>query len=181
VSGTRVGQTNVPEQVMTSATKTARVATTILLGSVSSRTVGGLSMSGPIPPKANQATTYSVVWSAQNKGSTVADGKVTAILPSYVSYTGATSGKGTFSYDSSSRMLTWSTGDLAQGDSAQGVFQVSLTPSTSQKGSAPELTGPVSFSGYDRFAGVQVKSSAAPATTETKGDAGYVSVNALVQ
>lgn len=181
VSGTRVGQTNVPEQVTTSATRTARVATTILLGSVSSRAIGGFGVSGPVPPKANQATTYSVVWSAQNKGSAVADGRVTATLPSYVSYTGATSGKGTFSYDSSSRTLTWSTGDLAQGGGAQGVFQVSLTPSTSQKGSAPDLTGPVSFSGYDRFAGVQVRSSAAPATTETKGDAGYVSANALVQ
>ncbi|MCR4275840.1 MAG: hypothetical protein NUV90_00420, partial [Candidatus Parcubacteria bacterium] len=71
--------------------------------------------------------------------------------------------------------------DLAQGGSAQGTFQVSLTPSTSQKGLAPALTGPVSFSGYDRFAGVQISATADPVTTETKGDPGYVSTNAVVQ
>jgi len=181
VSGTRVGQTNVPEQVSASVTKTAKVATTITLSTLPLHTSGSFNNSGPIPPRADQATTYAIVWNVRNGGSAVAGGVVSTILPSYVSYTGLTAGTGSFSYDVSSRTVTWNTGDLTQGGTAQGTFQVSLTPSTSQKGTAPALTGPASFSGYDRFAGVQVTAAADPVTTETRGDPGYVAANAVVQ
>lgn len=181
VSGNRVGQTNVPEQVSSSITKTAKVMTTVVLTSSSSRAPGLFNFSGPIPPHSDQATTYAVVWKTQNKGSTIADGSVSAILPSYISYTGLTTGAGSFSYNDKSRKVTWSTGDLAQGAAIQGAFQVSLTPSTLQKGAAPFLTSAVSFSGYDRFAGVQVSATVDPATTETRGDAGYVSSFGIVQ
>lgn len=181
VSGTRVGQTNVPETVSASMTKTVKVATAVALTASSLHTSGPFGNSGPIPPKANQATTYAIVLNVRDSGSAVAGGTVTTLLPSYMSYTNQTNGVGTFSYDDASRTVTWSTGDLAQGAQAQGVFQVSFTPSTSQKGSAPSLIGSASFSGYDRFAGVQVSATADPATTETRGDPGYVSSNAIVQ
>lgn len=181
VLGTRVGQTNVPEEVSASATKTVKIATVIALSAASLHSSGPLSNSGPIPPRENQPTTYSVVVNAQNRGNAVAGGVVTTVLPSYVLYTGLTAGTGTFSYDKASHTVSWSTGDLAQSGSVQGMFQVSFTPSTSQKGGTPTLTGPLSFSGYDRFAGVQISITADPVTTETKGDPGYVSANAVVQ
>lgn len=181
VSGTRIGQSNVPEQVTVSAVKTAKVATTVFLSAFSSRTAGSFGSSGPIPPRANQATTYTIVWNAQNKGSAVAGGTVSAALPSYVSYTGKTSGTGSFSYDDVSRVVTWNVGDLAQGASTQGIFQVSLTPSTSQRGGVVPLAGEAAFSGHDRFAGVTVTAGAEPVTTETKGDVGYVQANGIVQ
>lgn len=181
VSGTRIGQTNVPEQVNASFVKVVKVATSIALSASSLHFSGPFPGSGPVPPRANQDTTYAVVWNAINDGSTVADGKVSAILPSYVSYTGTTAGSGSFSYDEGARTVSWDIGELAQGRSVQGTFQVSLTPSTSQIGEAPMLVGISSFSGYDRFAGVQISATANPVTTETKGDAGYVSSNAVVQ
>ncbi len=181
VSGTRVGQSNVPEQVTVSAVKTAKVATTAVLSAFSSHTAGAFGSSGPIPPRANQATTYTVVWNVQNKGSAIAGGTVSASLPSYVSYTGKASGTGAFSYDDVSRVVTWNVGDLAQGASTQGIFQVSLTPSTSQRGGIVSLTGEATFSGHDRFAGVTVTAGVEPVTTETKGDVGYVSGNGIVQ
>lgn len=181
VSGTRVGQTNVPEQVSASVVKTVKVATVVAFSSSSLHSSGPLGNSGPIPPRADQATTYTIQWNARNGGSTIADGVVSATLPSYVSYTNITTGTGSFSYDSDSRTVTWNIGNISQGANAQGAFQVSLTPSTSQSGSAPFLTGPVSFSGYDRFAGVQITATADPSNTETKGDPGYTSANATVQ
>lgn len=181
VSGTRIGQTNVPEQVSALATKTARVTTTVVFSAAALHSSGTISTSGPIPPIAGQATTYAIVWGVQNKGSAVAGGTVSAVLPGYVTYTGVSSGVGAFSYNTSSNTVTWNAGDLAQGGSIQGAFQVSLTPSTSQKGGAPALTGGASFTGYDRFAGVQVSATADPVTTETKGDPGYVSTNSIVQ
>ena len=175
VSGTRVGQTNVPEQVTTSVVKTAKVATNVVLTTLSSY------HAGMIPPRTGQATTYSITWNAQNKGSAVAGGVVTATLPSYVAYAGTTSGTGTFSYDPVSRTVTWNVGNIAQTAQAQGTFQVTLTPSTSQKGGVVQLTSRASFSGYDRFAGVNISATADSATTETKGDPGYVPANAIVQ
>lgn len=181
VSGTRVGQSNVPEQVASSATKTVKVSTAVAFSAFSLRSAGSIGASGPIPPRANVATSYAIVWNVQNKGSTVAGGSVSAALPSYVSYTGMTAGAGSFSYDSASRIVTWSTGELAQGASAQGAFQVSFTPSTSQKGDAPVLVKEASFSGYDRFAGVSISAGADPVTTETIREPGYSPEHATVQ
>ncbi len=181
VSGTRVGQTNVPEEVSASLTKTAKVVTAVTLSASSLHASGPFGESGPIPPRANETTTYAIVWNVSDLGSPIAGSVVTATLPVYVTYTGKTSGSGAFSYDAASRTVTWNAGDIAQSASTQGVFQVSLTPSTSQKGNIPLLTGPLSFSGYDRFAGVQVSATAGPATTATVSDSGYVSGNAIVQ
>lgn len=181
VSGTRVGQSNVPEEVTASITRTAKVMTTVALNSAAFHAGGPFANSGPIPPRADQATTYTVLWGVQNRGNAVAGGTLSTVLPSYVSYTGLTNGTGAFAYNEASRTVTWTIGDLAQGATAQGAFQVSLTPSTSQKGSAPLLTSSGAFSGYDRFAGVQITAQADPVTTETKGDPGYVSANAVVQ
>ena len=180
-SGTRMGETNVLEQISTSVTKTVKIVTAVTLSNSALHTSGPFSNSGPIPPRAGQDTTYTVVWRVQNQGSPVAGGVVTTILPSYISYTGKTSGDGSFSYDSTSHTVTWNCGDLTQNGNAQGVFQVAITPSTSQKGDAPALTGKASFSGYDRFAGVNVSATANPATTATVGDSGYTDGNAIVQ
>ena len=181
VSGTRVGQTNVAEQVSSSVVKTAKVSTVVALSASSLHSSGPLSTSGSIPPRANTMTTYTIVLQVQNKGSTIAGGSASAVLPGYVSYAGVTAGTGSFSYDTVSRTVTWKTGELSQGSSAEGVFQVSFAPSTSQVGTAPELAKGISFSGYDRFAGVTVAATADPVTTETKNDPGYVAANAIVQ
>ncbi len=180
-SGTRVGQANVPEQVTASTVKVARVATAVQFSSSVSHKTGPFGTSGPIPPQANVPTTYAVIWRVQNLGSAVAGGTVTATLPGYVSYTGQTSGTGSFSYDTVSHVVTWNAGDLAQGAIAEGAFEISFTPSTSQRDSVVILANQASFSGYDRFAGVPVAASAEQVTTATPGDPGYIPADGIVQ
>ncbi len=160
VSGTPAGGSGAPESMEASETKTAKIAATVLLGA------SALSASGSVPPTVDATTTYTITWSAKDEGSAVAGATVTATLPSYVSYVGAPSGAGTISYDDGSRTVTWTAGDLEQDGSAQGSFQVSLIPSASQKGSVPTLTSAASFSGYDRFAGVQVAATAGPVVAD---------------
>lgn len=181
VAGTRVGQSNVPEQVSASSVVSAKLATSVGFSALSLHSSGPITNSGPIPPKADFATTYTIQWSATNPGNSIGGGSVSTTLPGYVSYTGKTSGSGTFSYDEPARKITWSVGDLAQGATATGAFQVSLTPSTSQKGSAPQLTGAASFTGFDRFAGVSVSASAEAVTTETRSDVGFNNTKGNVQ
>lgn len=181
VSGVRVGQSNVPEQIATSVVKTVKVATTVQFSATTMHASGGLSTSGPIPPRAEQATTYNVSWNVQNLGSAIAGGVVSATLPSYVTYTERTTGSGVFSYDVANHRVSWSVGDIAQGASAQGIFQVAIIPSTSQQKGSPQLTNGATFSGYDRYAGVQISASADPVTTEPSGDTGYVPGSGTVQ
>ena len=181
VSGIRLGQANVPENVTATVTKTLKVATALALSARAVHATGPLENSGPVPPTVDQATTYTILWNLSGHGNAVAGGAVTATLPSYVSYTGFTAGAGSFTYDEKSRSVTWNTGDLPSGASIQGAFQISFTPSLSQKGTSPQLTSRLSFSGYDRFAGIQVTATADPATTETKTDPGYSPTNGTVQ
>ena len=181
VSGTRVGQTNVPEQVTASAMRVAKVTTLPTLSAASLRMGGPLTSSGPIPPRVGQATTYTVLWSIRTHGGALAGNTLSATLPSYVTYTGATSGAGSFSYNPGARTVTWGVGDLGANSSAQGYFQVSITPSTSQRGTSPALTGGVTYSGYDRFAGVQANATTEAVTTETPTDLGYVAGKGVVQ
>jgi hypothetical protein len=181
VAGTRTGESGVPEDVSASVTRTAKVSTTVSLAATALHSSGPFPNSGPVPPLSEEPTTYAIVWAAKDEGSPVAGGTVTATLPSYVTFTGKTSGTGAISYDPASRTVTWNIGDFAPGASAQAAFQVSFLPSSSQKGQQPNLTSGATFSGYDRFAGVQVSAQAAPATTQTPGDPGYVPENATVQ
>jgi hypothetical protein len=181
VAGTRTGETNVPEQLSATAVETAKVQTALSLSATASRTAGAFPETGPIPPVANEPTTYALVFSVGTRGSAVAAGTLTMTLPNYVTYLGATAGAGSFVYDPASHVLTWQPGDLPQGGSARGIAQISLTPSITQRGNIISLTGPVSFSGYDRFAGAQVSATADAVTTELVGDPGYVQGDGTVQ
>ncbi|HUQ30088.1 MAG TPA: hypothetical protein VM103_01050 [Candidatus Paceibacterota bacterium] len=181
VSGTRTGEANVPEVVTASKVVTVKVASAIGFTAQSLHSSGPFANTGPIPPVANVPTTYTILWSIQNAANATADAVVSTVLPSYITFTNVISPGADISYNSSTRTVTWRAGDLMANTVSQGAFQVSLAPSTSQKGSAPQLTGKASFSTYDRFAGIPLTLTADPVTTETKGDPGYVSANGRVQ
>ncbi len=181
VSGTRIGQTNVPESVNASSVATAKVTTALTLTAIALHASGPLGNSGPLPPVVGSATTYTIVWQIRGGGNAAAGTGVSATLPSYISYTSKTNGAGSLSYDSASRTVTWNAGDIPAGALMQTAFQVSLTPSSSQRGQAPALTSTASLTGFDRYAQVQLTGQAAPPTTETSGDPGYVATNAAVQ
>lgn len=181
VSGTRVGQSDVPEAIAATTVETIKAATAVALTSSSLHSGGPFSNTGPVPPTSDTTTAYTITWQVENAGSAVADGTVTATLPSYVTYTGVTNGQGTLSYDAASRKVTWGTGNLAAGASVQAAFQVAFLPSASQRGATPALTSATTFSGYDRFAGVTVTASIDPVTIETKGDLGYSPTWGVVQ
>lgn len=118
-----------------------------------------ISNSGPIPPKAGKATTYTINWEIKNYFSDTKNVKVKATLPQGVTLTGKimpADESSNFSYDSASREIVWSVGDILAGTGVSGdpvslSFQVSLTPSPSQKGSVAQLIGPVQISGENQF------------------------------
>ncbi|MDE1966243.1 MAG: hypothetical protein KGI41_03325, partial [Patescibacteria group bacterium] len=179
MSGRRVNETQVPEQVSASLVRHARVATTLALTSDAVRTVGPFTNSGPWPPTPGTPTTYTVRLTATNSVNSVANGTVTFELPSYVTYSGAVSpADGSLAYNDVTRTFTWNLGELPPGTGAVNpprsvAFQVSFMPSTSQRGTSPALILTQTLTGFDRFVQQSLTSTAAPVTIRTSADPAY--------
>jgi hypothetical protein len=122
--------------------------------------------SGPIPPKVGKATTYVINWEIKNYFSDAKNVKVKVTLPQNVSLTGQIfpqDESSNFSFDSTSREIVWSAGDIQAGTGVTGdpvtlSFQISLTPDSSQKGSAAPLIGQVQISGENQFTNTTITS-----------------------
>lgn len=166
-----------PQQVSSIATANVSIASQLSLAAQALHFTGPITDTGPMPPKAEAATSYTVQWTVKNSSNTIGNAIVTAVLPQYVRYVSA--GAVGVSYDGSSRTVTWNLGDLPAGvgySAAAKVadFQVVLTPSTSQVGSIPQLTGPAVLKGQDRYAQVGVESDA-PAVSTQLTESGFAS------
>jgi hypothetical protein len=113
--------------------------------------------SGPVPPVAGQATTYTVNWQVENLYNDVKNVKVRATLPQGVSLTGRVSPDSEiskFSFDSTSREIVWTVGDtLLSGTGVPSAvsFQISLTPTSSQAGRVITLINPPKITGEDQW------------------------------
>ena len=172
VTGRRVGEGNVTETVTSTMTRTIKIQSDLTLGTEALRSIGPFTNTGPWPPVADTESTYTIKLMAGNTVNAVANGTVKMTLPTYVRYTGKTSG-GTFSYNETSREVSWNIGDFPAGSSREAYFQVALLPSTSQKGTTPVLVSNTSIAGFDRFVQKQVGETAPDTNTQTITDPAY--------
>jgi len=131
---------------------------------------------GPVPPRMNSITTYTITWEAKNYFNDVRDVKVRAVLPQWVSLTGKILPQDArLTFDSQSRELLWQVGDLA---ATQGVlnpgptvsFQVSFSPELSQWGQAPFIINQATISGEDAWTGSILQSSTQAINTTLPDD-----------
>lgn len=187
VAGRRVGESNVPESVSSALTRTIKVGTDLTLTARSLYSAGPFTNTGPWPPRADQATTYTIQLSLANTVNSVADATVSATLPSYVTYTGATSpADGSISYNSATRTVVWRAGDIEPGTgygaaAKTASFQVSLLPSASQRGTSPILMSAPTVSGTDRFTQGRISETLPAVTTQTSSDPAFLQGKAQVQ
>jgi len=122
--------------------------------------------SGPVPPIVGKATTYTINWEIKDYFSDAKNVKVKAVLPKNVSLTGKimpSTESANFSFDSKSREIVWSAGDVMAGTGVTGdpmglSFQVSFASDASQKGSVAPLIGPVQITGENQFTNTTVSS-----------------------
>lgn len=165
VHASRQSEGNVPETITSTAATKALVSTNLALAA-------GLSHSGsdtgPVPPKADTETTYTVTWSVTNSVNALANTAVTATLPGYVRYIGSvTPGSERVVFNGVQKVLTWNIGDLAENQSRTVSFQVGVTPSVSQISQAPAVVTAQRVSGFDRFAQDTVEGTADEITTRS--------------
>lgn len=174
--GQRIDETNVPQNISSELTRSVKIVSNISLASRAVRTSPLMLNSGPFPPKANQATDYTVVWTAANTSNAVSGVRVTATLPPNVIFTGVASPTNAdFSYSSSTGALSWNVGSLASGATSELDFQVALTPNITQVGSTPTLMSSATITGTDNFADVAVTATAPELTTILSSDPTFAS------
>ena len=183
VRGKRIGDSNVSEEIHSTVVKKVKISSDLALSSRLLHSTGIFSNTGPIPPKADQESTYTVVWSLANSTNNLSNVKVNAQLPSYVKWKGTVSPESEkFSYNQSTGEIIWDAGSIDAGVGYQIrpreiSFQISLVPSISQVGSAPVVVGPARAVGEDRFTSSQVKSDLRSA--QTTADLGEMTSNQI--
>ncbi len=172
--GRRVGDTNAPEEINATASKTVKFSSQLLLNTRISHLNVPFTNTGPIPPKAEKETTYTVYFTVLNSSNIVRGTRVEAQLPNYVKWLGVKNPAGEdISFDQNSKTVTWNIGDLRQTGSVGRVaaFQVSILPSVSQIGSSPEVIKNPVVTGEDQFTKIKLQGFGQTLTTTT-GDVG---------
>jgi hypothetical protein len=177
VKGTRQAEGGA-SNVASAATMKVNLASALVATAQSTRNAGPFINSGPMPPRAEQNSSYTVTWVIKNSANTVGNVVGQALLPPYISFI---KGEDGITFDQTTRIVKWTLGDVKAGAgytsvARQASFQVMLTPSTSQVGTAPQLTGALQVAGQDRFAQVQVEASAPAVTTSVSDISGMDTV-----
>ena len=136
-------------------------------------TTNGIENFGPIPPKVQDSTSYAVVWEVRNHLNSLKNVRVKAILPQNVSLVDnifPESQAYNFSFDSKSREIIWTAGNLSSGDSTSLTFQIILTPSASQLGSIAQLIGHATVFAEDEFTNATIQKTVSGTNTSLPND-----------
>ncbi|MFZ2150076.1 MAG: hypothetical protein WAV15_02875 [Minisyncoccia bacterium] len=140
---------------------------------------GPIKNSGPIPPKAEQVTTYTILWTLTNTSNSISGAQVNATLPPWMNFEGSISPAGQdVTYDAAARAIKWNAGRIPKGAGISAAsptvaFKVSFKPSVSQVGSTPNIINSSILTGRDDFAKVDVRVNKGPLTTKMEGDAAF--------
>jgi hypothetical protein len=161
VTGRRLAEDNVPENVESQTVTRVKFVSTTVLTALTSRGTSPFLDTGPLPPRVEQETTYTVTLSLTNSSNLLSGGKVTATLPNYVRWNNQVSpGTERLSFDPVTRRVEWDLGNVVEHagfiDPARKVaMQLTLVPSVSQAGATPTLLNDLLFEGLDTFTNTQ--------------------------
>lgn len=186
VSADRQSGSNVSGELTAAASRTTRVSSNISLTGRIVRTTGPFVNTGVVPPKVEQPTTYTVVWTIDNTSSAVGNARVVATLPPYVKWLKAVSPSSeNVTYDENSGTVTWEIGTVAAYTSSatrrrEVNFQIAFTPSINQADQSPTLVNQSTLSAIDNFTGAQLQSTQEYLTTRFSTDPSYKEGQATV-
>ncbi len=176
VKGDRIYENNVEEKIDQDTSRVAKVISDVFVGAYTLRSMGPFENTGPIPPKAETESTYTIAWSISNNTNDIENAVITAVLPNYIQWANKVSPTNeVYNYDENSRSFTWNVGSIPAGtgftSSAKEIFfQVKFFPSLTQIGESPNLLRDVFFSAKDSFTGTDIKISGTIPNTRLSDD-----------
>lgn len=184
ITGQEYGAVSGAAPISSTSTVTARLVSAVGLLAHAVYSTGPFTNTGPVPPRADTPTTYTITWTLTNSSNTVSGGTVTATLPAYVKWLNNVSpSTAAVTFDANSNTVTWTPGTLPANGAApvaSVAFQVEIDPTINQVGSAPDIINNISFDGLDSFVNVPVSASAGSLTTDISSDPTYGSQNGFV-
>lgn len=179
---TGVGQ----ETLVIKETRNVKISSQVNFTSKILYSLGSFANRGPIPPKVGEETTYTVVFSVGNTQGDINNAKITASLGPGVRWLGASSFESEdISYDEASNLVTWDMERLLSDTgfasaSREISFQIALTPSLSQVGTAPNLVTGIVFTGRDNASDSPVAVTNPPLTTRLSNDPVFIQGDDIV-
>lgn len=184
--GRRVSDADVPEEINTVAVKKVKVDSNASIASRAVYYIGPFKNSGPLPPKINQETTYTVVWTVTNSSNDISQATVRTTLPTYVKWLGAVSPNSeNVSYNEIGGEVVWNLGTVPAGTgiaraAREVAFQISFLPSISQLNQTPLLTGENILSGIDTFTRTTLRDVKRPLSIKLSTDASFTESSGVV-
>lgn len=179
ISGKQPEEGNLVTDIKNSETKTIKIISDLGFASKVLYFSGPFQNTGPIPPKAEQETTYTVVWTLSNTANNISSAKVVSSLPPWIKFSEHISpGNEDLVFDPLNKSVTWNIGGIPRGTgitngTREVSFQVSLNPSSSQVGTAPILINDAVLTGHDDFANLDVRVSKSSLSTRLSNDAQF--------
>lgn len=179
ITGTRVSENFAHETVRTDLSRTLKVDSQIDVAVSTFYHNGPFVNAGPIPPRVDQTTSYTVNLSLTNSSNDMKNVTLEGSLPLGVSWVGETSPVGeSVKYDDQTRKLSWDIGFVRAGTgvsvpSRQISFQVKLVPSITDVGTVAGLVKNIVLRGLDTWSGSSRVLNLPPATTDMPKDAGF--------
>lgn len=178
VQGTRFTTGGVPEQVMSTVPRDILISSDMALTTRITHTTGPFTNTGSIPPRVDQPTTYTVTWALTNTLNDLQGVEVSALLPSYVTWTGITLADGNVTFDEVNSRVVWKPNSVPKGTGFSisprtASFQISFTPSNSQIGNEVVLLLGPQATAKDIFTSTTLSSSQSDLTTRITTDPMY--------
>ncbi|MFC1721149.1 hypothetical protein ACFL0K_02780 [Patescibacteria group bacterium] len=179
VRGRTTSASNVPGSVQEFVQRLVKINSDLQLTARAVYTTGPFTNSGPLPPKANTFTTYTIIWTVVNSSNDVSHARVSAAIPPYASWVGQVSpGSEDVSFDEATGEVVWNIGNI---DSGAGItsaakevaFQILVTPSVAHIGSTPDIISDMSLGGKDDFTGANLEFFRPALNTYLSSDPGF--------
>jgi len=145
------------QEILTAVSKEIKIASDLQLTAVALYYAGPFKNSGPLPPRVEKETTYTILWSLGGNTNDFSDTNVTAFLPSYVRWLNVVSPSGAdIKFNERNSAIIWNIGNIPAGTGTilppkEIAFQVALLPSLSQEGSSPVLINDLKAEADDNF------------------------------
>src|SRR3990167_1268010 len=164
---------------------TIKINSTLELNSQSFRSVAPFNNIGPIPPRADIESTYTITWTITNTTNDLSGVAVSAVLPTGVIWKGETQPVSErINYNQDTRTVSWNIGNVSAGVgftlSPKTVsFKVGIIPSINQIGSAPTLLSQINATATDTYTEGQIGATIPPVTTQYS-DPDYKAGNNIV-
>jgi len=163
IAGKQPLEGNAFKELDNSESKVVRIISDAGLSAKALYYSGPFANTGPIPPKVEQETTYTIMWTLSNTANNISKAKITSTLPSWTRFMGSISPSSEdLAYNASTKEIIWNIGGISKGagitDAGREVsFQIAFIPSLSQVGTSPVIINDAVLTGHDDFANVDVQ------------------------